>query len=261
MPAPSEILARLPEALRQNGLVSLGGRSAGSLGPARARALEPAPEESAEARWSAALLEGSLPRGCVTELALAGGLAGGTSLALRACRHAQAEEPGLWVAFVDPTRTLHAPGVDRAGVELSRLLVVRPPLAGLRRGALRLAEARLFSLVVLDLSGLPTRPLELDLVRWVPVVRRLTQSCEQSTRRVLLLTAREGRRALPLPVAHRIELEREPAGALAFQVVRSRGGALTGRGSLSLEGLPGAPGPQGTGPRGDGPRGDGQSAA
>src|SRR5262245_55513117 len=77
------------------------------------------------AELDAALPDGGLPMG-VTELTAPRALGGATLVALAVMRAAHARKPDAWCAWVDPERTLFAPGVARAGVDLKRLLVVRP---------------------------------------------------------------------------------------------------------------------------------------
>src|ERR1700676_3039038 len=74
----------------------------------------------------AALPDGGLPRG-VVELAAPRALGGSASIASAAVRAAHARSPRAWCAWVDPESTLYAPGLVGAGVDLDRLLVVRPP--------------------------------------------------------------------------------------------------------------------------------------
>lgn len=105
------------------------------------------------------LPDGGLPTGKVTELVMSGGAAWGTRLALWACRAAQARAAltgtECWCAYIDPSGSLHARGVEATGVELSRLLVLRPTLEDVERVVLRLSEARVFSVIVVDLAGVP----------------------------------------------------------------------------------------------------------
>ncbi len=151
------------------------------------------------------------------EVASPHALARGTSLTLQACAAAQAEARlrsgspdtvGAWCAFVDPWATLHAPAVARAGVDLSRLLVVRPPLEAVARVAVRIARSRAFCIVVIDLAGVPgARAREgIRLDRWVNVVRRLALAVEKTDTTVLLSTDLRAPRPLPLPVSMRLEL-------------------------------------------------------
>lgn len=170
----------------------------------------------------AVLPDGGLPRGAVVELSSVHGLGHATSVALGACAAAQAEarlrsgDPktvGAWCAFLDPWATLHAPAVARSGVDLKRLLVVRPPLetlvTTLPRIAVRIAQSRAFSLIAIDLAGVPGAGhagASVPLDRWVNVVRRLALAVEKTDTTVLLSTDASMHRALPLPVALRLEL-------------------------------------------------------
>jgi protein ImuA len=105
-----------------------------------------------------ALLGGGFPRGAVVELC--GGRASGkTALALAAVAAATAE--GALCACVDARGELYAPALAALGVDLSRLLIVRPPSGAARgeaspRDALWAAEALLasgaFAAVVLDVA-------------------------------------------------------------------------------------------------------------
>ena len=100
------------------------------------------------------------------ELSVRGGAALATRIGLSTCHGAQqrAHEQGgqtPWCAFVDPSASLHGPGVARAGVTLERLLVVRPPLSALSRVALRIVESKAFAVVVIDTAkeGEEARPI------------------------------------------------------------------------------------------------------
>jgi hypothetical protein len=169
----------------------------------------------------AALPDGGLPKGAVVELASWRGLDRATSFALSACVSAQASArlrsgdertAGAWCAFIDPLRTLHAPGVIRAGVDLHRLLVLRPDPSSLARVAVRVAESRVFSVVVIDTvspPGLVSSGRErLSLDRWATVVRRLSIAIERSDVTVLLLTDASLHRSVVLPTAMRLEFSR-----------------------------------------------------
>jgi hypothetical protein len=179
----------------------------------------------------AVLPGGGLPRGAVVELATIGGAALGTTLSLAACRSIQHEaklrggEPA-WCAFVDPTRSLFGPGVAAAGVRLDRLLVVRPTLEALARTALRIVESRAFAVVVIDTVGVPGALLDVGLGSWPRVVRRLAMAAEGSNGCVLLLTDRDARRPLPLPVAQRIELARRSEHELSVRIAKDRRGQV-----------------------------------
>lgn len=196
----------------------------------------------------ALLPDGGLPRGAVVELAAPYGLGRATSIALAACASAQAEAKlrggegtaGAWCAWIDPTAetsdqalgppptSLFAPAAARAGVDLSRLLVVRPPLEALSRVAARTAQSRVFSVIVVDLVGVPgRRPAhELRLERWVNPVRRLAMAVTGLETTVLLLTDALAPRPLPLPVALRLELERAGVDRLLVTVAKDRRGRV-----------------------------------
>ncbi len=185
------------------------------------------------AELDAVLPEAGLPRGKVIELAVAGGIALGTSVGLSACRSAEreAEAQGSdapWCAFVDPSGTLHAPGVVGAGVRLDRLLVVRPSLEALERTAIRLVESQAFAVVVLDTVGVPGARTNVSLGTWPRVIRRLSLAMEGSGTTVLLITDSDAPRPLPLPVAMRLELIRTAADRLSIEVAKDRRGRVSG---------------------------------
>jgi recombination protein RecA len=179
------------------------------------------------------LPDGGLLRGGVVELAIAGsGL--GTTFGLAAVRAFQRrEEYGFgtrvkpWCAFVDATSTLYAPGVAASGVALERLLVVRPPAEAISRVALKLTESGVFELVVVDLLGTLGGSLEFSLARFARVVRRLSMAVDGTNKSVLLLTDTRVERALPLPVAQRVELTRVTIDRLSARVAKDRRGRVT----------------------------------
>jgi recombination protein RecA len=178
------------------------------------------------------LPDGGLPRGSVVELCAAGEGALATSLGLAACAGAQAEARARgastpWCAFVDPSGTLYGPGVAAAGVELARLLVVRPPLSALSRVALRLAESEAFAVVVVDLTGVVGERVSVPLGTWPRIVRRLAMAIEGTGHSVLLLTRSADRRPLPLPVAQRLEVSRPAADKLLVRVAKDQRGRVS----------------------------------
>jgi recombination protein RecA len=206
------------------------------------------------------LPDGGLPRGAVVEVASPRALGRATTIALRACAAAQAEgrlragvtstpreaggerakHPwvgGVWCAFVDPWSTLHAPAVVARGVDATRLLVVRPPLGALARVVVRLAESRVFSVIVVDTAGVPGAASSgaLDLGRWSTVVRRVALAVERTDTTVILLTDATVRRAMPLPVALRLEVEPKGPGLVSVRVAKERHGRLTGTQLVELE--------------------------
>jgi recombination protein RecA len=184
-----------------------------------------------DAGLDAVLPDGGLPRGAVVELSVGEGVPA-TSLVLAACSTLQRsyEQKGCplpWCAFVDPSATLYAPGVSAAGVRPERLLVVRPPLEALSRTVLRLAKSPAFALVIVDALGVPGARLRVLLDAWPRLVRRLAMEIESSERTIVLVTDRTAPRALPLPVAQRIEITRPARDRLLVQVLKDRHGQVT----------------------------------
>lgn len=178
----------------------------------------------------ALLPDGGLFRGGVVEV-VAGTGAPVTTLLLGACRVLQAQASdsmgaGGFCAFVDPTGTLHAPGLVKLGVRLDRLLIVRPPLEALPRTALRLAKSRAFELVVIDTVGVPGQPLRIPLKAWVRHVRRLSLEVERSKQSIVLITDLNAPRDLPLPVSQRIEIGRPALDRLSVRIAKDHRGRL-----------------------------------
>jgi hypothetical protein len=188
------------------------------------------------------LPEAGLPRGAVVEVAVPRGLARGTTIALAACASAQAEArlrggsatSGAWCAWLDPGMTLFAPAVARAGVDLGRLLVVRPPAETVARVAVRIAESHAFSVLVIDTAGVPGCGHSERLDRWPNVVRRLALAVEKSDSTVLLLTDGLATRSMPLPVAMRLEVERIAEDRMSVRVAKERRGRVSPPTSIKL---------------------------
>jgi recombination protein RecA len=206
--------------------------------PAQIRRGEHAPDGDSKALptgiadLDALLPGGGLPRCSITELSVSGGAALATSVALAVCRTAGEESLRAggelpWCAFVDPSQTLHGPGVAGASVELQRLLVVRPSVEALGRTAIRLVESQAFSVIVIDTVGTPGAPLAVGLASWPRVVRRLAMAAEGGASAVLLITDAEARRPLPLPVALRLELQRPASDRLSVRIGKERRGRIS----------------------------------
>lgn len=181
------------------------------------------------------LPEAGLPRGAIVEIAAPRGLARATTIALAACASAQAEArlrggratEGAWCAWLDPSMTLFAPAAARAGVDLERLLVVRPPPEALARTAVRVAQSHAFAVLVIDTAGVPGCGRGENLDRWPNVVRRLSLAIERSDSTVLLLTDRLAARSMPLPVAMRLEVERLAEDRMTVRVAKERRGRVS----------------------------------
>jgi RecA/RadA recombinase len=120
------------------------------------------------------LLGGGFPRGGVSEVA-GPASSGRTSLVLALL--ARATERGEATALVDVGDALDPPSAAAAGVELTRLLWVRPPdVSAALRGTSHLLAARGFATVVLDLVGLGERAAH--GIRVWPRLRRETAATD-----------------------------------------------------------------------------------
>lgn len=184
----------------------------------------------------AVLPQGGLVQGSVSELQVQGAGSAATSFALYACRAAQrgglsssarsldAQRP--WCAFIDPSASLFAPGVARLGVELDRLLVVRPDVDAIERVAVRIAEAKAVSLLVVDLRG-ALGEVTVSSQRWPRTVRRLALAVKHLGTCVLVITSAELRPSLPLPVAMRLEFSRARADSFDIRVGKERSGRVS----------------------------------
>ncbi len=215
-----------------------------SLGARPASPREANPLATGVVELDRALPRGGFPRGAVSELCSSFGLGVPTSIALSACAAAQLEarhegRPTPWCAFLDPTGSLHGPGAAAAGVELDRLLVVRPPFEALARLAARLVTSGAFAVVVIDTAGVPGAAGCPSLAPWPTATRRLALAAEAGSTVVLLLTDHDAVRPVALPVAMRVELQQPAPGRLSLRVAKERRGQVGGWASLAW----GAPGP------------------
>jgi recombination protein RecA len=116
--------------------------------------------------------------------------------------------------------------VVERGVQLEKLLVVRPTLEALARTAIRLARSKAFELVVIDTLGVPGASLDVSLRAWPRLVRRLALEVDGSARSVVLLTSATAERALPLPVAQRLEITRPALDRLGLRLSKDRQGRV-----------------------------------
>jgi hypothetical protein len=197
-----------------------------------------------------ALPDGGLPRGVVEIAAKAtksGAEApngGATSIAIAAIRAVHSENAHAWCAWVAAndrtcatTPPVHAPALVQAGVDLGRLLVVRPPRLALARTVVKLAASGAFDLVIVDA---PHRN-DLAMLRDARarsggaaggrdgasalVVRKLALAAEECGTSTLLLTSALVPRSIPWPVAMRLEVERRPE-AMSVRITRDRRGSV-----------------------------------
>jgi hypothetical protein len=186
--------------------------------------------------WSeldAVLPDGGLPRG-VVELTAPRALGGSTSVALAAICAGQARNPSAWCAWLDPEATLHAPAVFAAGVDLARMLVVRSPRAQLARFAVKVVASGAFEVVVIDIDAIPRVSVMPGVMpggsgrdkQAHKLIRKLALAAEPSGATVLLLTDASQPRALPWPVAMRIELSRPNVRELVVRVAKDRRGRI-----------------------------------
>jgi hypothetical protein len=240
MAAVAELLARVRAELGARHLVSSFASDASSADSAAGLALDwPGLEE---------LLPGGALPGGVVELSSPGAHPS-TAFAVRAVRAAHARVAGAWCAWIDPERTLYAPGLLVGGVDLARLLVVTPPRTDLGRVAVKLVGSGAFDVVVVDMDAIdaagigpagsgatPARsgaPVRRTRRREFPpevLVRKLALAAEDGKTHVLLLTAREKARSTSWPVGMRLEVARLPAG-FAVTVAKTRHGSIGNIGS------------------------------
>jgi hypothetical protein len=210
---------------------------------------EPVPLALGWPELDAALPDGGLPRG-VIELAAPRALGGATSVALAAIRAAQKRDPRAWCGWIDPEGTLHAPGLVQAGVDLARLLVVRPPRDEIGRIAVKVAGAGALDVLVVDMdpcgglaggrSASPRtprrsarRPLDPEIV-----VRKLALLAEDTGARILLLTDRTAPRRSQWPVAMRLELDRA-MDSVSVRVAKDKRGRIGLKKTVPLASRPG----------------------
>ena len=183
------------------------------------------------------LPQGGFPRGGVVELSSPANLGHGVSVALAACAASQEESmragrDKAWCAFLDPDHTLFAPAVQERGVSLDRLLVLRPPRHLLSRVAVQVAAARIFSVIVIDVSSVPGASSREQhrfesMEAWSKVVRRLALTLEKTPTTLFLLTRTEAHRPLSLPVAMRLELENLDPHRLVVRIAKEKFGRIT----------------------------------
>ena len=184
-----------------------------------------------------------LPRGVVeiaSPVGKRGALAickgGATTIALASVKAAHARDASAWCAWVTPIGSrpasrpaarngepmLYAPAVAQAGVDLDRLLVVRPPHAALSRTIVKVAAAGAFDLVVVDaIADLESRHAKTSKSEMI--VRKLALASEERGTTCILLTNAYVPRTVAWPVALRLEVERR-AGSLAVRVTKDRRG-------------------------------------
>ncbi|WP_375759257.1 ImuA family protein [Corallococcus exercitus] len=167
----------------------------------------------------ALLPQGGLPLGTTVELC-GEAASGRTSLALRAVASAHREL--RLCAWVDGPKELYPPAAAALGVDLERLLVVRPQAFAQRVwSTVQLARSGAFTAVVLDLThgvGAPGRPERLALTE----ARKLVDAAARGGTLVLLLTSPEA----PADGLARLRLEARGVQGWSVELERSRGGGV-----------------------------------
>jgi hypothetical protein len=106
------------------------------------------------------------------------------------------------------------------------LLVVHPPAHAIGRIAVRMTLSTVFSLLVIDIHGVPGASLDPPLRPWINIVRRLAIAARETDTCVLLLTDQTHAASCGLPVALRLELEQPHDGVLRMKVAKERRGRV-----------------------------------
>jgi recombination protein RecA len=178
----------------------------------------------------ALLPAGGFPLGQAVELC-GEAASGRTSLALRAVAVAHREE--RLCAWVDGPRELYPPAAAALGVDLERLLIVRPQAPEQRVwAAVQLARSGAFACVVLDLTrgvGSVGRTPRVSLAE----ARKLADAAERGGGLLLLLTSPEA----PADGVTRLRTEARDGKGWSVEVVRSRQGGTGTRAELPWSAL------------------------
>lgn len=183
--------------------------------------------------FDALLPSGGFPLGQAVELC-GEAASGRTSLALRAVAAAHRER--RLCAYVDGARELYPPAAAAMGVDLERLLIVRPKAQEqLVWAAVQLARSGAFACVVLDLTRSPTVDArKTPGVRLTqPESRKLADAAVKGGGLLLLLTSPES----PADGMLRLRTEARGVSGLSVEVVRSRQGGAGGRAVLPWQTL------------------------
>ncbi|QSQ25810.1 recombinase RecA [Pyxidicoccus parkwayensis] len=212
-------------------------RSAGSSGSVveqlreRIRQLQAAPRRylavlrTGMEAVDALLPAGGFPLGQAVELC-GEAASGRTSLALSAVAAAHKEE--RLCAWVDGPRELYPPAAAALGVDLERLLIVRPQAPEQRVwAAVQLARSGAFACVVLDLTrgiGSTGRTSRVALAE----ARKLADAAERGGGLLLLLTSPDA----PADGMTRLRTEAQDGKGWSVEVVRSRQGGTGTRAEL-----------------------------
>ena len=163
--------------------------------------------------FDALLPAGGLPLGQAVELC-GEAASGRTGLALRAVGAAHRER--RLCAYVDGPRELYPPAAAAMGVDLARLLIVRPQQPGqLVWTALQLARSGAFACVVLDLTHTGVRP-------GLAEGKKLADAAFRGGGLLLLLTSPEA----PGEGMLRVRTRARGAQGFGVELLRSRQGGM-----------------------------------
>ncbi|MBP9114396.1 MAG: recombinase A [Polyangiaceae bacterium] len=189
--------------------------------------------------FDALLPDHGLPRG-VIEVRAPKALGGSTLVALAAMRSLHRADAQSWCAWLDPEASLYAPGVAMAGVDLNRLLVIRPPRAEVLRSSLKAVRSSAFGLIAIDVDPAhhdARSPRDRSRQDIEVFVRKAALLAGESGATVLLLTDSQVNRSVPLPVALRLELTRTEQ-TLRVHVAKERYGRIGRTEALPLDARP-----------------------
>ena len=106
--------------------------------------------------------------------------------------------------------------------------MVRPDPEDVARISVRVTASGVFSVVVIDRSGVPGAELGEIRARWNIAVRRLALAAEANSTTVLLLSTTSVARKEALPTAMRLELSRPSHDRLSLRITKDRRGRLSG---------------------------------
>lgn len=161
---------------------------------------------------------------------------GATTIAIAAMSAVHAANDKAWCAWITPddesSPHLYAPALAQAGVDLDRLLILRPSARALGRTVVKAAQSGAFDLLVVDIPHrkdlAPKKREDASLV-----IRKLALAAEESGTSSLLLTSALEGCAMPWPVALRLEVERRP-DSLSLRVAKDRRGCGTSQHVVEL---------------------------
>ncbi len=127
--------------------------------------------------------------------------AGATRVAAASVCAAHKRDARAWCAWIDPHAMIYAPGLARAGVDLERLLVVRPPRELLPRVIVKTASSGAFDVMIVELSSSKGKLEKL--------VRKLAIAADAHGTSIVVLAPPHDD---PWPVALRLEVARAEDG-------------------------------------------------